>query len=137
MTTATGARRNWRTGSPWEDAVGYSRVVRVGDHVRVAGTGAVRDGAVVGLGDLYTQTRTVLSIIEESLAQVDATIADVVLTRVYLTDITRWPDYARAHREVFDAVRPVTTAIEVPALIDPGMLVEIEAEAFCVRRPPG
>ena len=117
------------TGSAWERHVGYSRAVRVGDTIHVAGTTAVRDGAVVGVGDAYLQTKAVLEIIAAALAELGASPVDVVRTRMFVTDITRWEEIGRAHGEVFGAARPAATMVQVSALIDPALLVEIEADA--------
>ena len=122
-------RRNVGTGSAWEGVVGYSRAVRVGDQVHVAGTTATRDGRVVAPGDAYTQARVALEIIVEALATCGATPADVVRTRMFVTDIRDWEAVGRAHGEVFAAVRPASTMVQVSALIDPDLLVEIEADA--------
>jgi enamine deaminase RidA (YjgF/YER057c/UK114 family) len=119
------------SGAPWEAAVGYSRVVRAGDLVLVAGTTATMpDGAIAGLGDAYLQTRQAIENFSRALAQVGATPADVVRTRIYVTDITAWEEVGRAHAEAFGDVRPVTAMLEVSGLLDPRMLVEIEAEAW-------
>jgi enamine deaminase RidA (YjgF/YER057c/UK114 family) len=119
------------SGAPWEAAVGYSRVVRAGDLVLVAGTTATMpDGAIAGLGDAYLQTRQAIENVSRALAQVGATPADVVRTRIYVTDITAWEEVGRAHAEAFGDVRPVTAMLEVSGLLDPRMLVEIEAEAW-------
>lgn len=117
------------TESLWEQFVGYSRAMRVGRHVFVAGTTAMRNGTVVGPGDAYVQTVRALEIIEEALQQAGARMADVVRTRLFVTDISRWEQIGRAHGEVFGAVRPATTMVEVRALIHPDLLVEVEAEA--------
>jgi enamine deaminase RidA (YjgF/YER057c/UK114 family) len=123
-------RQRFTSGSPFEPVVGYSRAVRVGDRVVVAGTTATGpDGAVVAPGDAYGQARYALGIIERALAEAGATMADVVRTRMFVTDIARWQEFGRAHGEAFSAVRPVTTMVEVARLIDPAMLIEIEAEA--------
>ena len=122
-------RRNIGTGSPWEAVVGYSRAVRVGDTVHVAGTTAVRDGLVVAPGDAYRQAQVALEIVVAALADCGATPADVVRTRLYVTDIRDWEAVGRAHGEVFADVRPASTMVQVGALIDPELLVEIEAEA--------
>lgn len=122
-------RQNVGTGSAWEGVVGYSRAVRVGSSVHVAGTTAIRDGRVVGPGDAYTQTRVALEIVVDALAACGATPADVVRTRMFVTDIRDWEAVGRAHGEVFAEVRPASTMVQVTALIDPDLLVEIEADA--------
>lgn len=119
------------SGAPWEPVVGYSRVVRAGPHVHVAGCTALsEDGIVLGGASAYEQAREALANIERALRQAGATLADVVRTRIYVTDIARWQEVGRAHGEVFGDVRPVTAMVEVSALIDPRMLVEIEADAY-------
>ena len=118
------------TGSPWEDVVGYSRAVRVGQTVHVAGTTAMRGGQVVGAGDPYTQTKVALEIVVAALAELGATPGDVVRTRLFVTDISQWEAIGRAHGEVFRDVRPASSMIQVAALIDPDLLVEIEADAI-------
>lgn len=123
-------RRRVETGAPWARVVGYCRAVRVGATIHVSGTAPVDDaGNVVHTGDLYEQTRRCLTIIEGALRELGAMPGQVVRTRVYLTDITRWEEAGRAHGEWFAEVRPATTFVQVAALIDPEMLVEIEAEA--------
>ena len=122
-------RLNISSGAPWEAQVGYSRAVRVGNVVEVTGTVAVRNGQVVGPGDAYAQTVCALEIIAETLQKAGATLADVVRTRIYVTDISQWQAYGRAHQEVFGNIRPCTTMVEVAALISPEYLVEIEASA--------
>ncbi|WP_076259166.1 RidA family protein [Intrasporangium flavum] len=121
------------SGTVWEASVGYSRAVRVGDLVHVAGTTAVRDGVVVGVGDAYEQTRVALQIVGEALEACGASFDDVVRTRLYVTDIGRWEEVGRAHGEVFADVRPAATMVQVSALIDPDLLVEVEAEAVVTR----
>jgi enamine deaminase RidA (YjgF/YER057c/UK114 family) len=119
------------SGAPWEAIVGYSRAVRVGDTVHVAGTTAVGDdGAVLFPGDAAGQTRVILSKIVAALEQAGASPRDVVRTRIYTTDISRWEEIGRVHGEFFREVRPAATMVEVSRLIDPAMLVEIEAEAI-------
>lgn len=118
------------TGSSWEPVVGYCRAIRVGNHVEIAGTTAVRDGQVVGIGDAYTQTVCVLEIIKESLEKVGATLADVIRTRMFVTHISQWEAIGKAHGEFFRDIRPVATMVEVKSLIDPELMVEIEAVAM-------
>jgi enamine deaminase RidA (YjgF/YER057c/UK114 family) len=123
-------RQNVGSGSPWESEVGYSRAVRVGDVVHVAGTTAVRDGVAQAPGDPYRQAVLALEIIAAALSECGASLADVVRTRIYVTDIAHWPEVGRAHGEVFGDVRPAATMVQVAALISPDLLVEIEAEAL-------
>jgi enamine deaminase RidA (YjgF/YER057c/UK114 family) len=119
------------SGVEYEAIAGYSRVVRAGSHVWVAGcTATTEDGAIAGPGDPYVQAQQVLTNIEAALAQVGARLEDVVRTRMYVTDISQWEAVARAHGEVFGDIRPATAMLEVSALIDPRMMVEIEADAF-------
>lgn len=116
-------RRKISSGSPYEDAVGYSRAVRFGPHVAVAGT--TGSG-----GDMAAQTRDALARVEAALQEAGASLNDVVRTRIYVTDISKWREVGAAHARVFGEVRPAATMVEVAALIDPGLLVEIEADAY-------
>ena len=118
------------SGAPWEPVIGYSRAVRAGDTVYVSGCTATVEGEVVAVGDAYEQTRLALQGVVDALGRLGAEPRHVVRTTLYVTDITRWPDVGRAHGEVFGDVRPATSMVEVAALIDPKMLVEVEAVAW-------
>jgi enamine deaminase RidA (YjgF/YER057c/UK114 family) len=124
-------RRNISSGTKWEPLVGYSRAVRVGPHVHVAGTTAVdASGALVGENDAYAQTVFILAKIKAALQEAGASMSQVVRTRMFVTDIGRFEEIGRAHGEVFRDIRPASTMVEVKALVDPGMLIEIEADAY-------
>jgi enamine deaminase RidA (YjgF/YER057c/UK114 family) len=125
-----GERQLISSGSPYEPVIGFSRAVRAGDTIYVSGTVAWgEDGRPVGEGDVYEQAKQTLRNIEKALAHAGASLADVVRTRIYLTDISRWEEAGRAHGEAFSEVRPASTMVEVSRLADPWMLVEIEAVA--------
>jgi enamine deaminase RidA (YjgF/YER057c/UK114 family) len=124
-------RQNIASGAPWEALFGYSRAVRVGNTVHVAGTSASdKDGNVVGRDDVAAQTRFIFQKIEKALHEAGAAMSDVVRTRMFVTDIRQWEAIAGVHGEFFAAVRPVATMVEVTNLIDPAMLIEIEVEAI-------
>ena len=128
-------RVNVSSGTKWEALVGYSRAVRVGSLVFVTGTTATgADGEIVGVGDMHEQAKQAIANILSALAKAGARVEDVVRTRIYVTDIARWEEVGRAHREVFGGVMPATTMVEVSKLIDPKMLVEIEADAVVADR---
>lgn len=130
------SRQNISSGGPWEAAVGYSRAVRVGNQIFVSGTTSTNpDGSVYGVGDPAAQVRRCFEIIAAALAEAGATLADVVRTRMFVTDISRWEEYGRAHGEVFAGILPAATMVEVAALIAPEHMVEIEVDA--VLTTPG
>ncbi len=123
-------RRRAFTNTLWEKQVGYCRAIRAGDHVYVTGTAPVGDdGAVHAPGEAYEQARRCFEIIERALRELGATMADVVRTRMFVTDITLWAEFGRAHHEAFADHPPATTMVEVQSLIDSAMLIEIEADA--------
>lgn len=122
-------RKNISSGAPWESVVGYSRAVVIGNVIEVSGTTAVENGKVVFPGDLYKQTFFILEKIKKVLEDNGSSMKDVIRTRMYVTDISRWEDAAKAHSEFFDRIRPATTMVEIKALIDKEMLIEIEVSA--------
>jgi enamine deaminase RidA (YjgF/YER057c/UK114 family) len=126
-------RINYSSGSKWEDIVGYSRAVKVGNVIEVAGTVASGpDGQVIGKDDAYTQTKFIYKKIEEVLKRANAEMKDVVRVRMFVTDISRWQEYGKAHSEIFKEIKPCNTMVEVKALIEPDYLIEIEATAIIV-----
>ncbi len=122
-------RKKISSGSPWEDIVGYSRAVRVGNIIEVAGTTAMDGETLIGKDDLYAQTVFIISKIEKALQEAGAALTDVVRTRMFVTDISRWEEAGKAHGEFFKEIKPVTTMVEVVKLINDDLLIEIEATA--------
>jgi enamine deaminase RidA (YjgF/YER057c/UK114 family) len=125
------SRTNYASGSKWEDVVGYSRMVKMGNIIEVTGTVAANEnGEVVGLNNAFEQTKFIIQKIETNLARAGASLKDVIRTRMFVTDISRWEEYGKAHGEAFGTIKPCTSMIGVAALIEPGYLIEIEATAI-------
>ena len=122
------------SGSPWEDIVGYSRAVRVGNIIEVAGTTAMDGDKLVGKGDVYLQTRFIFEKIARALEEAGGSLQDVIRTRMYITDISKWEEAGRAHEEFFSEIKPVATMVEVSQLIDKELLIEIEVSAIVQDR---
>ena len=123
-------RENISSGAVWEDIVGYSRAVKIGNVIEVSGTTAVVNGDIVGINNYYEQTKCILQKISDSLEKAGASMEDVVRTRMYVTDISKWEEVGRAHAEFFKNIKPATSMVEISALIDKFLLVEIEATAI-------
>jgi enamine deaminase RidA (YjgF/YER057c/UK114 family) len=122
-------RINISSGTLWEDKVGYCRAVRIGNIIEVSGTTSVDKDSLIGKDDLYSQTKFIILKIEKALQDAGSELTDVVRTRIYVTDISKWEEAAKAHAEFFGTIKPATTLVEVSSLIDPDMLIEIEASA--------
>ncbi len=122
-------RQNISSGSPWEEIVGYSRAVRIGNVIEVAGTTAVNGDELIGEGSVYEQTRFIFQKINKALTEAGSSLNDVVRTRMYITDISKWEEAGKAHGEVFREIKPASTMVEVSALIDSRLLIEIEVTA--------
>ncbi|MDF1696803.1 MAG: RidA family protein [Saprospiraceae bacterium] len=123
-------KQHYSSGAEWEEIAGYSRAIRVGNTIEVAGTTAMKDGSLIGSNDIYIQTKTILDIIKEAIEGLGGNINDVIRTRMFVTDISQWESVAKAHGEVFGKIKPASTMVEVSGLIHPEMLIEIEASAL-------
>jgi len=121
------------SGAKWEDIVGYSRAVKIGNQIEVAGTTAIENDEIVGPGDAYLQTKFIIQKIEKALTEAGAGLKDVIRTRIYVTDISQWEEIGKAHGEFFRNIKPASTMVEVKGLVSPDMLVEIEATAIIVE----
>jgi isochorismate pyruvate lyase len=131
------ARQRAFSGTPWEEKVGYCRAMRVGQQIFVSGTApSDGQGGTFAPGDAYAQTKRCFEIIQQALKELGGDLSDVVRTRIYVTDMSRWEEVGRAHHELFADHPPCNTTVEIPALINPDMLVEIEVEALCDEAPP-
>lgn len=122
-------RKNISGGSPWENIVGYSRAVRIGNVFEIAGTTAIKDGKPYAIGNAYEQTKYILSVIKEILEKEGLGLENIIRTRMFVTDISKWEEYGKAHGEFFGNIKPVATMVEVSSLIDKGLMVEIEVSA--------
>jgi len=118
------------SGTHWETVVGYSRALKIGDIIEVAGTTAVEDNEIIGINDAYAQTVFIIRKIQKALKELDADLKDVIRTRLYVSDISRWEEIGRAHGQFFKDIKPASTMVEVSSLVNPNMLVEIEATAI-------
>ena len=123
-------RKKFSSGVIWEDIVGYSRAVKIDDRILVSGTTAIVDGKIVGKDDMYLQTRTIIEKIESVLIQAGSSLEDIIRLRIFVTDITKWEEAGKALGEKFRTIKPAQTLVGISALVDPDMLVEIEAEAI-------
>ncbi|OGU70358.1 MAG: hypothetical protein A2V93_11645 [Ignavibacteria bacterium RBG_16_34_14] len=126
-------RINIPAGTIWEDVVGYSRAVKVGNVIEISGTAAVDNGKVIGKGNAYEQTKFIIEKIKMTLESLGSGMKDVVRTRIYVTDISKWEEIGKAHGEFFKNIKPATAMVEVKSLIDPDMIVEIEATAIIIE----
>ena len=123
-------RINISSGAPWENIVGYSRAVKIGNIIEVSGTAPVKEGKTLFPGNAYEQAKACINIIEKSLSEAGASLKNVIRTRMFVTDISRWQEYGKAHGEFFGGIKPATSMVEVKSLISPDMLIEIEATAI-------